>query len=144
MSMQMANSITYANEAIKEKIESDSKNTEDNHTVYLLKDSNGDVQYVGRTINPKKRADAHSLTVRSSLKMEVVASGLTYREARAVEQSCIFKYGTLDTTKKMKNQINSIARNKWIGYLPSAETVLKYSTIAVSNEVLYWMEKIQS
>jgi len=44
----------------------------------------------------------------------------------------------------MKNQINSIARNKWIGYQPVAETVVKYTTIAVSNEVLYWLEYIQS
>ena len=96
-------------------------------------------------MNPKKRADAHSLNPnRSSLKMEVVASGLTYKEARSVEQSCIFKYGTIDTANKMKNQINSIARNKWIGYQPVAETVVKYTTIAVSNEVLYWLEYIQS
>jgi len=140
-----ADSITYANDAIKNKIESSSENKSHNHTVYLLKDDNGNVQYVGRTINPKKRADAYSLNPnRSSLKMEVVASGLTYNEARAVEQSCIFKYGTIDTSNKMKNQINSIARNKWIGYQPVAETVVKYTTIAVSNEVLYWLEYIQS
>ncbi|MFA6661517.1 MAG: RHS repeat-associated core domain-containing protein, partial [Bacilli bacterium] len=89
----------------------DDKNTY-NHTVYVIVlSATKEVWYVGRTQHFPARSSAHyrGNYPRSQYTMFAIATGLTYKEARAMEQTLITAYG-LDA---LGNAINSIARKKW-------------------------------
>ena len=130
--------VSYVSSVIQDVAEQ-TKNTLLGNTVYLLRDEQGVVQYVGRTINPEKRAAAHKRNpYRNGLKMEVVASGLTLLQAKAVEQACMAYHHTINTLDKKNNQINGIASWRWLEYIPIAESGLAYSWNQVTNEILYW------
>ena len=97
------------------------------------------MQYVGRTNNVSKRRAAHNVNpFRSGLEMEVIASGLNLAEARALEQSGMAYYHTINTANKMNNQINSVSPNYWSIYKDLALGVLDYGWNQMSNEILYW------
>ena len=84
------------------------------YSVYMGFDD-GIVKYVGMTKrDPLIRFAEHrrSGTLRSGLSFDVFESGLTYREARRLEQVYINKYGL----ENLYNKINSIAPNKWAQY----------------------------
>ena len=115
--------------------------TERDHSVYYLVDIAGRVQYVGRTKNVIKRKAAHAANpARAGLKMEVVASGLTLLEARALEQAGMAYHHTINTADKMNNQINGIAPNHWAAFRELALGFLKYGSNQMTNEILYWAE----
>ena len=115
------------------------KSEERNNSVYVLKDDNGAVQYVGRTKNVEKRRVAHNANkARAGLRMEVIASGLNLPEARALEQAGMAYHHTLNTSNKMNNQINSIAPKYWGVFKEVAIGVLNYGWNQMSNEILYW------
>ena len=113
-----------------------------NHTVYGLKDlSTGEIEYVGRTTDPAKRAAAHKRnTARKHLEMVPLATGLNEIEARGVEQIQMLAHHTINTANKMNNQINGISPiNKKIGvYMKAARGALAYLENQISNEILYW------
>lgn len=78
---------------------------------------------MGRTVNPDKRKDAHGLhPTRKNLTFEPVASGLTYKEARAIEQALMIQYHTINTENSMNNQINGIAPKYWSTYKSIAKS----------------------
>ena len=117
------------------------KKSSGNHSVYVLKDADGKVQYVGRTTNVAAREAAHKANpFRSELDMDVLEENLSYSVARGLEQTYMLKYHTINTTNKMNNQINGISpMNPNLGmYLSAAEGFLGYAWNQVSNEVLYW------
>ena len=82
------------------------------HHVYVLKDANNIVKYVGRTNDPKRREYEHQHDPyhpkRADYKMTVIASGLTLYEARLMEQVVISAY----TIIYLENARNEIARGK--------------------------------
>ncbi len=54
-----------------------------NNTVYQLVDNTGQPQYIGRTTNLEARKESHAQNpYRKDLKLEVIASNLTYEESR--------------------------------------------------------------
>ena len=115
------------------------KNDTRNNSVYVLKDDEGTVQYVGRTKDVRKRAAAHkSNPARAGLEMEVIASGLNKSESRALEQAGMAYYHTINTANKMNNQINSVAPKHWTLFKELAFGVLNYGQNQMSNEILYW------
>ncbi len=76
------------------------KTSKRNHSVYVLKDDTGTVQYVGRTTDVAKRAKAHEANpacARAGLKPEVIQPNLNYVQARAVEQAAMAYYHTINT-----------------------------------------------
>lgn len=84
-----------------------------NHSVYVLEDPDTKkVEHVGRTINTKKRSEAHKANrYRKHLVMKVRDNNLTYTEARGKEEELILKYKTLNRANKMNNQIHGISPN---------------------------------
>jgi len=84
-------------------------------TVYVIvRNGTTDVEYVGRTNNFKARQAAHQggskpKFPKDSYTMLPIATGLSWGEARALEQSIISAYG-IDT---LKNMINSISPTRW-------------------------------
>lgn len=124
-------------DTVEQKVEE--KTTQQNNSVYVLKDENGTVQYVGRTNNVAKREIAHRANpARAGLKMEVIASGLSLPEARALEQAGMAYYHTINTANKMNNQINSVSPKYWGTFKELALGVLDYGWNQMTNEILYW------
>ena len=122
--------------AVEEVVE---KATNRNNSVYVLKDSDGTVQYVGRTNNIGKRANAHrNNPYRSDFNMEVVATGLTLAESRALEQAGMEYYHTINALNKANNQINSISPKFWGAFKELAKGLLRYGWNRMTDEILYW------
>ena len=112
-----------------------------NNTVYKLVDRNGTAQYVGRTTNLKAREAAHKNNpYRKDLKLEVIASGLNYYQARGLEQIAMLEYHTINTANRMNNQINGISPfNRRLSlYMAAGRGALGYGENQISNEILYW------
>ena len=132
----VAAAATVASAAIED---AESENIVRNNSVYVLKDDSGTVQYVGRTNNVERRRSAHnSNPARAGLHMEVIASGLSLQEARALEQAGMAYHHTINTANKMNNQINSVSPQYWDAYKTLALGILDYGWNQVSNEILYW------
>lgn len=98
-----------------------------NQTVYTLRSNdNGKnrVIYVGRTKNVQATKARHKAnTARKNLYFQEEYSGLTYPEARYMEQRLIYGYKTLNRTNPMYNQINGLSqynRIKWDVYEAAA------------------------
>lgn len=70
--------------------------------------------------------------------MEVIASNLTFAEARALEQAGMEYYHTINTENRMNNQINGIASSKWKKFKEVARGALEYEWNRMTNEILYW------
>ena len=116
-----------------------SRTTKNNNSVYVLKDDTNTVQYVGCTNNVTRRQIAHSRNpARAGLEMQVIASGLSYSESRALEQAGMAYYHTINTSNKMNNQINSISPKYWGAFKELALGTLDYGWNQMTNEILYW------
>ncbi|MFD3445889.1 RHS repeat-associated core domain-containing protein [Microbacteriaceae bacterium 4G12] len=76
------------------------------HTVYVLKNSQGTVKYVGRTVNVTARKAAHKVA-HPDLKFSRVRRNLNYFEARGVEHRFYLKYGG---KKQLRNRIRPISK----------------------------------
>lgn len=91
------------------------KNQLNSNTVYVIaRKGTTDVVYAGRTNNYAKRQYAHQRKANckfpeNKYTMYPVATGLSLRNARALEQTIITAY-TIDT---LVNMINSISPKKW-------------------------------
>ena len=121
------------------------KQLDKNQSIYTLTDSNHQVVYVGRTVDPVARERAHKLNPnRADLKFDVIESGLNYYQARGLEQYYMTYYHTLKMSyhnPKAPNQINGINRNRPDGYLIMnvAFSYLDYVDNQISNEILNWL-----
>ena len=127
-----------ASSAVEKKANRDSTR---NNTVYKLVDKDDEVQYVGRTTCVSAREQAHKRNpYRRDLKMEIIAQDLSYNEARGLEQIAMLKYHTINTAKRMNNQINGISPfNKSLEiYMTAGRGVAGYISNQISNEILYW------
>ena len=109
----MALSISAATtiSAVKANIKKGGVRPGGGHTVYVIaRKGTYDVVYVGRTCNFTKRQLAHQKRFpKTQYTMYAVKTGLSLRQARALEQSIITGY-SIDT---LKNMINSISPKKW-------------------------------
>ena len=85
-----------------------------NETVYVIaRKGTTDVVYVGRTKNYAARYSVHQKRFpKAKYTMIPIATGLTLKESRALEQTIIMAYG-IDT---LKNMINSISPKKWSNF----------------------------
>ena len=92
------------------KIEEQSTKT---YSVYFLEDSNGVIQYVGRVTDSgyRDRMKYHAATRQLTPKYRV--SGLSYAEARGLEEIGMIQCHTLNASNPRNNQIHGIsAKNK--------------------------------
>ena len=83
-----------------------------NHTVYVIVGrQDQEVYYVGRTNKFTRRSNEHARGKYPRNKYEIiaVATGMSYRQARAMEQTLIIAYGL----QALNNCINSIRDKKW-------------------------------
>ena len=119
---------------------------ERNYYVYvLLNEDTSQVEYVGRTLDPVKRAQAHAKDPnRSHLTMRIIHKDLTLEEARGLEQVEMLYYHTYKAVYKSgKNSCNKIKgispknRNREI-YM---EAAIAYFENIVSNE-FYCLEEL--
>ena len=104
------------------------------HTVYTLVDSDGVVQYVGRTTDYEKRMYAHSRSLnRGHLLPGDATHNLKAEDARGLEQSLIIKFETLNKNNPANNQINGVSRynNNCVSYLEAAQVYLSENEIYV-------------
>ncbi|MCB9148607.1 MAG: hypothetical protein H6641_07585 [Caldilineaceae bacterium] len=96
-----------------------------NHEVYIVRDpKTGAVEiYVGRTNQglSSREKQHRKVSGRETWELELVKTGLTYDQARELEQELIMQYG-LDN---LENQRNEIARSKWSDYLKGIYDQLK-------------------
>ncbi|PEW11686.1 hypothetical protein CN440_14045 [Bacillus cereus] len=93
------------------------------HTVYVLKNSAGKVEYVGRTISPAARKIVHR-AVHPDLKFTRVRRNLSYSEARGMEHRFYLKYGG---QKELRNRIRPIGKKnkKYKSYMQQSRTKYK-------------------
>ena len=112
---------------IREKVESKSYDESQwkQNNVYVLRDNNGDVRYVGRSNNPKKRMAQHQMDKlhpeRKDYKMDVVAVNLTLRQSRFVEQTIIHAYSVV----YLDNARNEISRLNVPGYFNEMDKLVE-------------------
>ena len=131
--------VEYVTDAVKEHVKTTNSDEVKNHCIYTLTDGEK-VVYVGRTVNPDARAAAHALNpYRDNTTMTVVASGLSYREARIAEQAMMAYHHTLNTQNKTNNQINGVSPAKWDIYDQYARSALEYCWNQITNELLDWI-----
>ena len=85
--------------------------------VYVLKDAEGNVQYVGRTSDPTIRESQHKKVMgRESLHMELVHEGaLSWDEARGLEQAMFDQYGGKGQLLNKNNPVRPILQDFYKG-----------------------------
>ena len=120
---------------ITESAKVEKKENKDN-CVYVMRDQNNQVAYVGRTNNPQRRQREHNLDPsKSDLQpLEVVYSGLTRGEARVVEQVLISAY-ILDN---LYNARREIAVSNIGNYRQSLNSAMRLFG-SLSEESLYYL-----
>ena len=112
--------------------------THRDNSVYVLKDSDGDVQYVGRTKDVKRRKNAHSKhPIKKNYNMTVVASGMNKIEARLMEQTLISAY----TLKNLDNARREISKGNLAGYNNNIGKIVSIFNGIQENELLNLMER---
>ena len=131
---------TFAGLAAADKVATEvkksTKKEKKNNTVYRLRNkTTKKVEYVGRTVNITARKNYHK-TTKPNHEFEVIATNLTRKEARGLEQIYIIEY----STKNYLNKINGISpKNKKLElYMEAGRTVAKALGNIVSDEALYW------
>lgn len=101
--------------------------------VYILTDPNDDnlVKYVGRTNDPARRMAEHKCDQnhpeRANYEMIVIASGLTIREARFVEQLLISSF-TLGYLENARNEIAAGKIGNYEQYIGAATEIFVGAT----------------
>ena len=113
-----------------------------NNTVYQLVDNTGQPQYIGRTTNLEARKESHAQNpYRKDLKLEVIASNLTYEESRGLEQIAMLQCHTLNPGNYTNNQINGISpfNPRLSSYMDAGRNIaIRYWENQITNEILYW------
>ena len=135
----MSGAVDDTADRIKSFVNSKTNNaTYRNNSVYVLRDNNNDVKYVGRTNNQKRRKNAHSKhPVKKNYTMTVIASGMNKIEAKIMEQTLISAY----TLNNLDNARREIARGNVAGYKNSMGNVLSIFNGVAENELLNLMER---
>lgn len=91
------------------------------HNVYVLRDrKTGQVEYVGRTTEPKATEYRHSKNkFREKLDIDTIAENISKDTARGLEQMLIMQCGTLkrDRLNPIHNQINGVAKSNKMYYI---------------------------
>ena len=127
---------SYIGAQIGEIIKNNKRAT--NNTVYTLRDKETDeIKYAGMTVNPDTREQNHKNDpVKGQYKFVPEASGLTYEEARGLEQILIIEY----STKELLNKINGISpkNSKLDIYMEAGRAIATYMYDSISDEALYW------
>lgn len=102
------------------------------YTVYFLQDKNGDVQYVGRVKTQYFAARMRHHFRTRGLTPKYYIPGLTYEEARGLEEEGMWRYHTLKKGIPINNQIHGInpSSNDYEIYMGAAE---KYLSNQVEN-----------
>jgi len=117
---QLADNINNAVERVSERINAE------NYTVYFLADESDHIQYVGRvkTLNYNSRMAYHKATRGLDIKYSV--SGLSYFEARGLEEIGMIECHTINRSNYKNNQIHGIAPSNKKGnqYLDAAANYL--------------------
>ena len=110
-----------------------------NQSVYIMRDQENKVEYVGRTNNPARRQAEHAKNPsKAHLKpMEVKFTNLTVSEARYVEQLLISTY----TLENLLNARREISIQKLDSFKNSTDNVLKLFANFVEDELLNLMER---
>ena len=107
---KISNALDNTKKQDKEKKEEKKETTKKTGTysVYTLS-SETKVEYVGRTNNYERRMREYQKhPIKCNLEPFEVASGLTYEEARGLEQILIDMFGTLNRGNPMNNQIRGV------------------------------------
>ena len=98
------------------------------HTVYKLIDDDGQVQYIGRTSDVAATIRRHGNNIfRSEFELVPMHEGLSYEQARGLEQHYIEYYRTINKYHKANNQINGVnpkKRDKYDYYMDIASHYL--------------------
>ncbi len=124
-------------EKIGNKAASKIKQDIQGHYVYVLVSEANQVVYVGRTTDIEKRKIAHSRNpARANTQMTITGSGLSYFEARALEQAGMLYHHTINKGNKTNNQINGISPVYWDIYRDWAKKALDYGWNQMTNELL--------
>jgi len=104
----------YPVETLREQVQSINDRHPGNYYVYTLSDPvTSQVQYVGRTNDIDRRKKEHETNLRTQgLDMHSYMGGLTYSEARSLEQQLMIAYHTLKVFGTGgRNAINGISPN---------------------------------
>ena len=103
-------------------------------SVYVMRDQNNTVAYVGRTNNPARRQQEHRRDIsKKDLKpLEVVQTGLSKKDAMLLEQLLISSYAL----ENLLNARREIAASKINGYRQSLNNVARLIG-SVTEEALY-------
>lgn len=80
------------------------------YNVYVLENTNGDIEYVGQTINPKNRLSGHkskngAFTNRQDIQMKIIKTFTNSKEAYYFEGELKLQYG-FEWTEKIRNSNN--------------------------------------
>ena len=133
-----------AEEKLRERIDALNQSHPKSYSVYMLTNSEGRVEYVGRTTNMDTRMNQHRRNPKTKvLQLGEHIDGLTYCQARILEQTLMISYATLnvarDTSYFGKNYINGISRHN--GNLPAyIQAFEDYVFNQVSNEYYCLLE----
>ena len=108
----VAHGVGQVADRVKTIAESKTDNSPRDQSVYLLKDKNDEVRYVGRTNDPARRMKEHIRDTkhpeRKDYTMTVVFSGLTDAQSRVTEQVLISAY----SLKHLDNARREIAAGR--------------------------------
>ena len=118
--------------SIAQKLNKRNDGPEQLYTVYFLQDKNGDVQYVGRVKTQYFAARMRHHFRTRGLTPKYYIPGLTYEEARGLEEEGMWRYHTLKKGIPINNQIHGInpSSNDYEIYMGAAE---KYLSNQVEN-----------
>ena len=121
--ISQSGSVTQTREKAIEIVEAMKSPEIRDQSVYVLKNTAGEVRYVGRTNDPIRRAIEHKNDLRhpwrAQYTMTVVASGLTLSQSRLVEQALISAY----TLAYLENARREIARHNLVGFYGYADAL---------------------
>lgn len=125
----VASSVTSG---VKKAVSNANKNQKANY-IYVLKDKNERVQYVGRTTDLKKTEWRHKHNkYRENLDLIPIEFNLGRMEARIAEQYYIMYYETLNKQDKKNNQINGLRKSLW--FAPEFTQYVKFGLSAFVPE----------
>ena len=108
------------------------------HNVYVMKNKSENVEYVGRTIDPKRRQTQHKADpTKAHLRpLQVIATGLTKEEARVMELTIISAYA-LDN---LLNARREIAVGNVAGFSAHINNTMTLYRNLAEDEILNLME----
>ena len=142
---KLSNAISDTVTKLREKVSEINQNHSKTYYVYtLVKPETNQVEYVGRTTDISRRLNEHSHSVKTGgLVLGDWLGGLTYSEARIIEQELIITYNTLnlfrDPSLRGKNYIRGIGLNN-PNIRAYEQAFFDFIYNEVTNEYYCWRE----